>query len=157
MPLAYSASVQNLATGFVEVQPSCRHFHGSSASLPAQGGLPDLSTTRNFAEDLLARIPRTSGQSAGASTYVQQERAKAALASRNRGYALLEASDEEEEAPVTAPAPTTTAIPKAAKQKHIRKSKVRSRLMPAKTSTGHARLLSPALNGNCCRSVLEAR
>ena len=104
-----------------------------------------MSTTRRFAEDLLARIPRTSGQSAGASTYVQQERVKAALASRNRGYALLEASDEEEEAPVTAPAPTTTAIPKAAKQKHIRKSKVRSRPTPAKPRTGHVHWSEPCL------------
>ena len=70
--------------------------------------------------------------------YVQQEHAKAALASRCRGHALLEASDKEDEA-ATALAPTTMAIPKATKLKQIQNFKVRSRPMPAKTSAGHAR------------------
>jgi hypothetical protein len=89
----------------------------------AQGGLPDASSTHTFASSLLDKLPKSSGQTAQPS-YAQQERAKAALATRNRGYALLEASDEEEEAPVQAAvAPTTSAIPKS-KPKHIRKAKV---------------------------------
>lgn len=91
-----------------------------------QGGLPDTSGTRTFAEQLYARIPRASGKPA-VSSYAQQERAKAVLASRNRQYALLEASDEEDEAPVMAPQPTTVALPKEdkKKKKHLRTSKAR--------------------------------
>lgn len=82
----------------------------------SQGGLPNSSQTRDFAESLYARIPRSSGQNGGAASYTQQERAKAALAAKNRKYALLEASDEEDEAPI-APPPSTSAVPREVKKK----------------------------------------
>lgn len=89
-----------------------------------QGGLPDSSVTRDFADSLYNRIPRSSTQN-GTTLYSQQERAKAALAVRNRRYALLDASDEEEdEAAITAVAPTTSALPPEAKKKSLRKAKV---------------------------------
>ena len=87
-----------------------------------QGGLPDGGSTQTFASSLLDKLPRSSGR-ASQPSYAQQERAKAALASRNRGYALLEGSDEEEEAPMHAPAPTTSALP-ISRPKQIRKAKV---------------------------------
>lgn len=86
-----------------------------------QGGLPDSAATQGFAQSLLDKLPRSSNQN-GANSYAQQERKKAALASRNRAYSILEASDEEEAPPVVEMAPTTKALP--AKAKQLRKSKV---------------------------------
>ena len=87
----------------------------------AQGGLPDTAATKAFAQSLLDKLPRSSGQN-GVPSYAQQERKKATLASRNRAYALLEASDEEETAAEAIAVPTTRAVP--AKAKQLRKSKV---------------------------------
>ncbi len=70
---------------------------------------------------MLDKLPRSSRQN-GVTSYTQQERKKAALATRNRGYALLEASDEEEIAAEAIAMPTTRAVP--AKAKQLRKSKV---------------------------------
>jgi hypothetical protein len=70
-----------------------------------------------FAEDLLARLPRSSK---GPSAYQQKERTAAAFVKANAQYALLSDSDEELELP---PAPTTAAVP-SSKDKRLRKTKV---------------------------------
>lgn len=93
----------------------------SHVKLFLQGGLPNTAATQTFAQSLLDRLPRSSGQAEG-KTYAQKEHEKAALARRNRGYSLLEASDEEDDTITTAIVPTTQAVP--AKAKQLRKSKV---------------------------------
>ncbi len=77
--------------------------------------------TRQFAEELLAKIPRA-GAAPGRAAYQQREREAAAFARKNAAFALLE--DEEDEFDEPPPAPTTAPVPKAAK-KSLRKSKVR--------------------------------
>ena len=75
--------------------------HAAAASLAdalaSQGGLPATPTTRSFAEQLLARMPRpAAGRGAGGSSYVAEERAAAAAARANTRYGLMtEASDAE--------------------------------------------------------------
>ena len=83
-------------------------------------GLPKSSATSQFAEDLYNRIPRASGAQAG--SYQQQERAAAAYARKAAAYTVL-SDDEEGQADVDLPAPTTQAVPKGSK-KQLRKAQV---------------------------------
>lgn len=82
-------------------------------------GLPNSSSTRQFAEDLYNRIPRASSTQPGA--YQQQERQAAAYAKQAAAYRML--SDDEEDAAEADPelaAPSTQPVSKAAK-KQMRK------------------------------------
>ena len=80
----------------------------------AQVGFPESAQSREFASQLIAKLPRSSGRN-GSSSYAQDERAKVVLARQNRSFALLEASDDEE-APAIAAVPTTAAVPKQSKR-----------------------------------------
>ncbi|CAL8468358.1 g7898 [Coccomyxa elongata] len=82
-------------------------------------GLPSSMETRQFAEELLAKIPRA-GAAPGRAAYQQREREAAAFARKNAAFALLE--DDEDDFDEPPPAPTTAPVPKAAK-KSLRKSK----------------------------------
>lgn len=85
---------------------------------PRTQGLPGSSETLQFAEELLARIPRAG---AAPNAYRERERTAAALVRRNMSYALL--SDDEDDGAEPPPAPTTAPVPKPAKQKKLRKAK----------------------------------
>lgn len=69
-----------------------------SVVIPLQG-LPASSVTRQFAADLLARVPRAGGSTAAAAAAAQRERdaGAAAMARKSQKYSLL--VDDEDEGP----------------------------------------------------------
>ena len=100
---------------------NCAHAPQTHRVVPARAqGLPKSSATTQFAEDLFNRIPRASGAQVG--SYQQQERAAAAYARKAAAYTVL-SDDEEDQADVDLPAPTTQAIPKGSR-KQLRKAQV---------------------------------
>ena len=91
-----------------------------------QGGLPANSGTRQFAQELLDRLPGKSGSNGrapvAAPTQRVQEAAARAFLKQNAQYGLLLEDDDAEEAAPDLPAPTTAALPKK-KNKKLKKDK----------------------------------
>lgn len=85
-----------------------------------QGGLPASSGTRQFAQELLDKLPGKSGSNGrppiAAPSQRTQEAAARAFLKQNAQYALLEEEEDEDAAPVL-PAPTTAALPKKREKK----------------------------------------
>ena len=81
-------------------------------------GLPASSATRQFAEDLYNRMPRSSSAQPG--VYQAQERQAAAYARQAASYKMLSDDEEDEAAAVEHAAPSTQPVSKAAK-KQMRK------------------------------------
>lgn len=94
--------------------------------LQAQGGLPANSGTRQFAQELLDRLPGKSGSNGrapvAAPTQRVQEAAARAFLKQNAQYGLLLEDDDADEAAPDLPAPTTAALPKK-KNKKLKKDK----------------------------------
>lgn len=76
----------------------CRSRYFGPLLTPPGQGLPAGSTTRQFASDLLARLPRGGGSAAAAAAAAQRQRdaEAAAFARKQQQYSLI--VDEEEEA-----------------------------------------------------------
>lgn len=91
-----------------------------------QGGLPANSSTRQFAQELLDRLPGKSGSNgrapAAAPTQRAQDAAAHALVRQSAQYSLLIDDDEEDGAAPELPAPTTATLPKK-REKKLRKDK----------------------------------
>jgi len=91
-----------------------------------QGGLPANSSTRQFAQELLDRLPGKSGSNgrapAAAPTQRAQDAAAHALVRQSAQYSLLIDDDEEDGAAPELPAPTTAPLPKK-REKKLRKDK----------------------------------
>ena len=91
-----------------------------------QGGLPANSSTRQFAQELLDRLPGKSGSNgrapAAAPTQRAQDAAAHALVRQSAQYSLLIDDDEEDGAAPELPAPTTAPMPKK-REKKLRKDK----------------------------------
>jgi len=92
-----------------------------------QGGLPANSSTRQFAQELLDRLPGKSGSNgrapAAAPTQRAQDAAAHALLRQSAQYSLLiDDDDEEDGAAPEMPAPTTAPLPKK-REKKLRKDK----------------------------------
>ncbi|DBA85647.1 TPA: hypothetical protein ACH3X1_005222 [Trebouxia sp. C0004] len=96
------------------------------SDLQAQGGLPANSSTRQFAQELLDRLPGKSGSNgrapAAAPTQRAQDAAAHALVRQSAQYSLLIDDDEEDGAAPELPAPTTAPLPKK-REKKLRKDK----------------------------------
>lgn len=91
-----------------------------------QGGLPASSGTRQFAQELLDKLPGKSGSNgrppiAALPNQRTQEAAARAFLKQNAQYALLEEEEDEDAAPEL-PAPTTAALPKK-REKKLRKER----------------------------------
>ena len=90
-----------------------------------QGGLPASSGTRQFAQELLDKLPGKSGSNGrpptAAPSQRTQEAAARAFLKQNAQYALLEEEEDEDAAPVL-PAPTTAALPRK-REKKLRKER----------------------------------
>lgn len=94
--------------------------------LVTQGGLPASSGTRQFAQELLDKLPGKSGSNgrppiAALPSQRTQEAAARAFLKQNAQYALLEEEEDEDAAPVL-PAPTTAPVPKK-REKKLRKER----------------------------------
>ncbi len=93
-----------------------------------QGGLPANSSTRQFAQELLDRLPGKSGSNgrapAAAPSQRAQDAAAHALLRQSAQYSLLidDDDDEEDGAAPEMPAPTTAPLPKK-REKKLRKDK----------------------------------
>lgn len=91
-----------------------------------QGGLPASSGTRQFAQELLDKLPGKSGSNgrppiAALPSQRTQEAAARAFLKQNAQYALLEEEEDEDAAPMQPP-PTTAPLPKK-REKKLRKER----------------------------------
>ena len=85
---------------------------------------PDSGETRSFASDLLSRLPRGGGAGTRpVSQHKRDEREAAAIAARNRTYAMLEDDDEPASAPAPAPASAKASKDERRRAKRVRRAR----------------------------------
>ena len=122
-----------------------------------QGGLPANSSTRQFAQELMDRLPGKSGSNgrapAAAPTQRAQDAAAHALLRQSAQYSLLIDDDEEDGAAPELPAPTTAPLPKK-REKKLRKDKagVSCKLdkFPVQTAGSNHHVLGKHCNSPLC-------